>query len=72
MNSNEIFRTYLNDPLLADELKKLKIDKSKITLAKECDLGIIQVIKTAVMNLDESKENPDNIARKINKLFRNV
>lgn len=71
MNRNDIFRTFLNDPLLDDEVNKLKMDKKKINLYTELNTGILKVIQTAVNNLDEHSDS-DKIARRINKLFTNI
>lgn len=71
MNRNQILRTYLDDPIAESALKKKRLKKESVTLFTTVDDKLIEVIQTAVNNLDDQSDS-DRIARRINKLFTNV
>jgi hypothetical protein len=71
MNRNQILRTYLDDPVAEEALKKKRLKKEAVTLFTSVDDKLIEVIQTAVNNLDDQPD-PDKIARRINKVFTNL
>ncbi|MBI9062569.1 MAG: hypothetical protein JEZ14_11335 [Marinilabiliaceae bacterium] len=72
MNKNQIFKQFLQNPLLKE---KLEIEEK---ILKEIDLQtdverypLIEIIKTAVMNL-EDRETIDVATRRINQSLKRI
>lgn len=66
MTKEELFKTYLEDPLITEKnyMTQEKIDKLKFV--NKCSVKFIEVIKIAINgNIDGESENV--ISRKINK-----
>ena len=69
MNKNEVFRKFIQNPLLKE---KVEINESRLktmVLSTPCSDRLIDVIKTTILHLDDT-DSVDLVARKINQSFK--
>jgi hypothetical protein len=69
MNKNEVFRNFLNNPLIKNYLDYSDKQLQSMNLQSNSPNRLIDVIKTTIINLDE-EQSVDLVARKINQSFK--
>lgn len=69
MNKNEIFRKFLQNPLILEKVDLTKKQLESLDLYTNSPNRLIDVIKTTVLHLD-SDQTTDVVARKINQSFK--
>jgi hypothetical protein len=69
MNKNEVFRKFVQNPLLKEKVELTENQLKSMDLSTPCSNRLIDVIKTAIINLDDT-ESVDLVARKINQSFK--
>lgn len=69
MNRNDIFSKFIQNPLLKKHLNMDDEKLMKLRLSSPSPNRLVDVIKTAILNLDEN-QSTDSIARKINQSFK--
>ena len=71
MNKNQIFKKFLQNPLIQDKIGISKTQLKKLDLHTPCEDPLIDVIKTAILHM-EGIESKDLVARKINQLLKKI
>lgn len=69
MNKNEIFRKFMQNPLIKEKVDLTDKQLQSIDLFNETPNRLIDVIKTTILHL-ESEQSVDLVARKINQSFK--
>jgi len=69
MNKNEIFRKFMQNPLIKEKVDLTDKQLMSIDLFNETPNRLIDVIKTTILHL-ESDQSIDLVARKINQSFK--
>lgn len=69
MNKNEIFRRFLENPLIKEKVNLTDKELSSLDLYTSSPNRLIDVIKTAILHLDEDQSS-EVVARKINQSFK--
>jgi len=69
MNKNEIFRKFMQNPLIKEKVDLTDKQLMSIDLFNETPNRLIDVIKTTILHL-ESDQSVDLVARKINQSFK--
>jgi hypothetical protein len=69
MNKNEVFRKFIQNPLLKEKIELTENQLKLMDLSTPCSNRLIDVIKTTIINLDDT-ESVDLVARKINQSFK--
>lgn len=69
MNRNEIFRKFLQNPLIREKVDLTEKQLNTIDLHSNTNNRLIDVIKTTILHLD-SELSTDIVARKINQSFK--
>ncbi len=69
MNKNEIFRKFMQNPLIKEKTGLTELQLQSISLFNDTPNRLIDVIKTTILNL-ESDQSIDSVARKINQSFK--
>ena len=69
MNKNEVFRKFIQNPLLKEKVELKENQLKSMDLNTPCSNRLIDVIKTTIINLDDT-ESVDLVARKINQSFK--
>jgi hypothetical protein len=69
MNRNEIFRKFLQNPLIREKVDLTEKQLNTIDLHSNSTNRLIDVIKTTILHL-ESDQSTDIVARKINQSFK--
>lgn len=69
MNKNEIFKKFLQNPLIKEKVDLTEEQICSINLYSNSPNRLIDVIKTTVLNLEDD-QSIDVVARKINQSFK--
>lgn len=69
MNKNEIFRKFLENPLINEYVDLTEEQIHSIDLRSNSTNRLIDVLKTTILHLD-SDQSTDIVARKINQSFK--
>ena len=69
MNKNEVFRKFIQNPLLQEKVEINENRLKTMDLSTTCSDRLIDVIKTTILNLDDT-DSIDLVARKINQSFK--
>lgn len=69
MNKNDVFRKFIQNPILKEKVDLSDTKLKSMDLSTPCSDRLIDVIKTTILNLDDP-ESVDLVARKINQSFK--
>lgn len=69
MNKNEIFKKFMQNPLMKENAGLTDAQLTAIDLCSETPSRLINVVKTTILNL-ENEQTVDVVARKINQSFK--
>lgn len=69
MNKNEIFRKFLQNPHMRDQIDFSEKQIDSMTLYNETSNKLIEVIRITIIHLDEA-QSTDVIARKVNQFLK--
>lgn len=69
MNRNEIFKKFLLNPQLKEQIDLNEKQIASMTLYTDTSNKLIEVIKTTIMHLEDT-QSIDTVARKVNQFFK--
>lgn len=69
MNKNDVFRKFIQNPLLKEKVDLSEAKLKSMDLSTPCSERLIDVVKTTILNLDDL-DSVDSVARKINQSFK--
>jgi|TARA_R110002050_G_scaffold254172_2_gene392627 hypothetical protein len=69
MNKNEIFRKFLQNPMIKEKVQMNDHQLKSLDLHSSSPSRLLDVIKTTILHLD-GDQSVDTVARKINQSFK--